>query len=680
MTLPLFAAALGLALLSGVVGLGACREPLRASLPLVCFPLLGLSGLASVATGLAALSGEPVGTELPLGLPWLAWSIRLDALSGLLLLLIGLVVFAVSLFGPGYSRDFIHGRQSMASLGFFTGLFVAGMQLVVVANDAFMFMVAWELMSLSSYFLVAFQHEQGANRRAAFLYLLMAHVGGLSILLAFGILAAFGQGFDFPAMRAAELTQLWAGLVFGLGFFGFGMKAGLVPLHAWLPEAHPVAPSHISALMSGVMLKVAVYGFVRLCFDLIGSFAVGWGVLVLGIGAISAVLGVLYAMGQTDIKRLLAWSSIENIGVIFMALGLGIIFMASDLPLLGSLGLIAALLHSLNHGLFKSLLFLGAGAIIQQTHQHSLEQMGGLLKRLPYTGVFFLVGCLSIASLPPFNGFASEWLTLQTALQGVSLDNGVLRIVIPVAAAMLALTAALGAMLFVRLYGIAFLGQPRSRQARQANLPSAGMRAAQGFLALLCLLLGLTPGLFVNLIALVPKGLGLPAIEASGWLWLMPATATAPTLAKGANSSGYAALLVLLTLVTAWLLVYGLMRLYRQQAWRSVPAWDCGFGPINARMQYSATAFAQPIRRIFEPLWRVEERLESSEGTKPAGAATELRYQLLLHEPIREWLYAPLGRWVLATARRVTRLQGGNLRAYLSYSFFTLIFLLWLVS
>lgn len=674
MTLGLLAAAVAFALLSGLVSLGACRESLRPWLPWVCFSLLSLSGLAAFAAGLSAMSSEAVTAQLPLGLPWLAWSVRLDALSGFFLLLIGVVVFAVSLFGPGYSREFAHGRQSLASLGVFSSLFISGMMLVVVANDAFMFMVSWELMSLSSYFLVAFQHEYGANRRAAFLYLLMAHISGLSILLAFGILAGFGNGFDFAAMRAAGLTPLWASLVFGLGFFGFGMKAGLIPLHAWLPEAHPVAPSHISALMSGVMLKVAVYGFVRLCFDLIGSFAVEWGVLVLLIGACSALLGVLYAMGQTDIKRLLAWSSVENIGVIFMALGLAIIFMASGLPMLGSLGLVAALLHSLNHALFKSLLFLGAGAVIQQTHQHSLEQMGGLLKRLPYTGAFFLVGCLSIASLPPFNGFASEWLTLQTALQGLALKSGVLRIMIPVTAAMLALTAALSAMLFVRLYGIAFLGQPRSRRARLAHLPSSGMRAAQGILALLCLVLGLMPGVFVKLIAQVPASLGFAVMETGNWLWLAPSL---DTKAAEASSKGYAAILVLLGLVGAWLLVRGFSRLFRSQPSRRVAPWDCGFGPINPRMQYSATAFAEPVRRIFRPLWRVEELLEPS---IPGKANSDLRYQLHLQEPFRRWLYDPLGRWVLATARRVTRLQGGNVRAYLAYSFFTLIFLLWLVS
>jgi len=669
--LHLFAYAVALSLLSGLAGVGASR--FRSLLKRVCFPLLGLSGLAAAAAGLLTLSGEPAVAQLPLGLPWLAWSVRIDALSGFILLLIGVVVFAVAVFGPGYTREFLHGRHSLSSLGVFTGLFVAGMQMVVVADDAFMFMVAWELMSLSSYFLVAFQHENAANRRAAFLYLLMAHIGGLAILLGYGVLAAFGGGFTFALMRTAELPLLWAGVAFALAFFGFGMKAGLVPLHAWLPEAHPVAPSHISALMSGVMLKVAVYGFVRVTFDLIGTVQVSWGVIVLLVGCVSALLGVLYAMQQTDIKRLLACSSIENVGIIFMALGLSLIFLAAGQPLLGSLGLIAALYHALNHALFKSLLFLGAGAVIQQTHQHSVEHMGGLLKRLPYTGTFFLIGCLSIASLPPFNGFASEWLTLQTALQGVVLDSGVLRIIIPVTAAMLALTAALGAMLFVRLYGIAFLGQPRTRQARQVHIPSLGMRAAQGLLAVLCLLLGVLPAVVIDVMGAIPQALGglpEPGITGQGWLWLTPVS---PAVAS------YSAPLVLLGLGLAWGLFYLLLHGRNHQRARRIHPWDCGFGPLSPRMQYTATAFAQPVRRIFRPVWQLDEKVERLSDEK-SGQITGLRHQLQVGDRAWGLLYEPVGRWVLVAARRVARMQSGNVRTYLSYSFFTLLFLLWLIT
>ncbi|MGA7801183.1 MAG: proton-conducting transporter membrane subunit, partial [Gammaproteobacteria bacterium] len=460
--------AVALCLVSALTALGADRLPWLTKR--LCFPLLGLAGALALVAGVAALlHGDVQTATLPLGLPWLHWHLRLDPLSGFFVALIGIVVFATALFGPGYVREFIHGPYSLAVLGGFTGLFVASMLLVVLADDAFLFMIAWELMSLASYFLVTYQHKQAANRRAGFLYLLMAQVGGLCILLAFGVLAGFGGGFSFDAMRGAALSSTWASAAFALAFVGFGMKAGLVPLHVWLPEAHPVAPSHVSALMSGVMLKVAVYGFLRVVFDLIGSVQWNWGLAVLAIGSVSALVGVLYALMQNDLKRLLAYSSVENMGIVFMGLGLSMIFLGTGHKVLGSIGLIAALYHCLGHAMFKSLLFLGVGAVSQRSHEQDLERMGGLLKRMPYTGGLFLIGSLSIAALPPFNGFVSEWLTFQTALQGAVLDSGVLRILIPVAAAVLALTGALAAACFVRAYGVGFLGLARTRHVRHAR-------------------------------------------------------------------------------------------------------------------------------------------------------------------------------------------------------------------
>ena len=378
-------------------------------------------------------------------MPWLHWHIRIDPLSGFFLCVLGLPLIAVSLYGPGYVREFQHGKHPLSVLGLFTGLFVAGMELVLLADDAFLFMIAWELMSVASYFLVAFQHDHAANRRAAFLYLLMAEIGAIAIILAYGVLAGFGGGLTFDALRGASLSPLWATIAFVLGLIGFGMKAGLVPIHAWLPEAHPVAPSHISALMSGVMLKIAVYGFIRFTFDLLNQLLWQWGVLVLVIGSASAVLGILYALQQQNLKRLLAYSSVENIGIIFMAIGLALIFLSSGQNQLGTLALIAALLHSLNHALFKSLLFLGAGAILHQAHEQSLKNMGGLIHRMPKLAAVFLVGTLSIAALPPLNGFVSEWLIFQAALQGGVIHSGVLRSLIPTASAVLALTSALAA-------------------------------------------------------------------------------------------------------------------------------------------------------------------------------------------------------------------------------------------
>ncbi|NOY62388.1 MAG: hydrogenase 4 subunit B, partial [Gammaproteobacteria bacterium] len=541
---------------SALVSLGA--EGRAWVLSRLAFPLLGLAGLASIVVGLQALlGGQLLTAQWPLGLPWLHWHLRLDALAGFFLALIGTGTLAVSLYGPGYIREYRHSPYSLVVLGLATGLFVAGMQLVVLADDAFAFMVAWELMSLSSYFLVAFQHQNAANRRAAFLYLLMAQVGGLCILLAFGVLAGFGDGFTFDAMREADLNLTWASVAFGLGLLGFGMKAGLVPLHAWLPEAHPVAPSHVSALMSGVMLKVAVYGFIRLVFDLIGELHWGWGVVLLIIASITALFGVLYALVQHDLKRLLAYHSIENIGIIFIGLGLSIIFFGTGHPLLGALGLVAALYHCLNHMLFKSLLFLGAGAVLQGSREHDMERMGGLLARMPWTGLLFLIGCISISALPPFNGFVSEWLTFQTALQAASLESGVLRAVIPIAAAVLALTGALAAACFVKVYGVVFLGQPRSRRVQRTREATRGMVLAQGLLAVLCLMFGVLPTFTVAALNQVVVGLtgsSLQAATAHGWLWLTPISA---------ETASYGAPLVLLGVLLAlgaWFVVYRFLR------------------------------------------------------------------------------------------------------------------------
>jgi formate hydrogenlyase subunit 3/multisubunit Na+/H+ antiporter MnhD subunit len=663
--LVLAGSAVALALVSALVSLYSARVPQL--LRQLVMPLFALAGLAALAAGLGALvQGGVAVAELPLGLPWLPWGIRLDALSGFFLCVIGVVSFAAGVYGRGYVRGFERGGDSLPALGGFTGLFLAGMLLVVLADDAFLFMVAWELMSLSSYFLVAFHHDHAANRRAAFLYLLMAHIGGLSILLGYGVLASFGDGFAFDAMRDAELSFGWASVAFVLAFVGFGMKAGLVPLHAWLPEAHPVAPSHISALMSGVMLKVAVYGFIRVVFDLIGQFHWQWSVAVLAIGSVSALMGVLYALMQHDLKRLLAYHSVENIGIIFIGLGLALLFLSTGHPVVGTLAFVAALYHTINHALFKGLLFLGAGAVLHSTHERDLEQMGGLLRRMPWTGVFFLVGCISISALPPFNGFVSEWLTFQAALQAWRLDSGVLRSLIPITAAVLALTGALAAACFVKVYGVAFLGQARSRHVRRARRVPHSMRVGQGVLALLCLLLGVLPTYFIDLFDAVPRqvlGRGLTQASAHGWLWLTP---IAP------ETASYGAPLVAITLAVAlmlglWLLGRGIRRV------RRCDAWDCGFAPPTATMQYTASAFAQPIRRVFGLLFHIDEGLEAQHNGR-------LRHHL--HVSDRAWglLYMPVARLVERAARHVVHLQSGNIRIYLGWTLATLLVLLWITA
>jgi len=657
------------ALASGLLPVFFSRSD--AAVRTVAFGLLGLSGLAGILGGGGALLGGLTITRvLPVGLPWLHSHLRLDPLAGFFLLLVGLVTLVAAMYGPAYVRQYEEGPQPLLPLTLFTGLFVAGMNLVLLAADAFSFMIAWELMSVTSYFLVAYQHQHETHRRAAFIYLLMAQVGGLFILLGFGVLAGFGGGFDFAAMTAAQVPAKWATIAFLLAFIGFGMKAGVVPLHVWLPQAHPVAPSHISALMSGVMLKVAVYGFIRFVYDLLGTIHWQWGGLALFVGSASAVLGVLYALMQHDLKRLLAYHSVENIGIIYVGLGLSMIFAGTGHPQLAALGLIAALYHCLNHALFKSLLFFGAGSILQQSGEHDLNRMGGLIRRMPVTAVCFLIGCISISALPPFNGFVSEWLTFQAALQGTALKSGVLGALIPVAAAVLALTGALAAACFVKVFGVCFLGLSRSERCSTATETARGPLLGQVLLGLLCLLFGVLPTWTVGHLETVARQFlpeGMPEATAQGWLWLTPIS---PRVAS------YGAPLVLFGIGLAWLLAWlWLHPPHRKMPVRVGPAWDCGFGPLNARMQYTATAFTMPIRRIFGPVWPIREHFRPASAEEPRG-----RYDLHIDDWVWLKVYQPIGRLLLATARRLALIQGGNIRTYLAYSFFTLLFLLLVVS
>jgi len=669
-------AAIICAVMSGAISLFAVRRH-PGFLHTGSFLFLFIAGMADVvAGGWALLANLIVTDQLALGLPWLEWHLRLDPLSGFFLVLLGTLVTATSLYGPSYTREYTHGEapQPLPPLGVFTATFVLGMQMLLLADDALVFMIFWEIMSLSGYFLVVYQHQHAANRHAAFLYLLLAHVGALVILLAFGVLAAFGGGLTFAQMRAAPLSPLWATLAFAFAFLGFGTKAGMVPLHVWLPDAHPVAPSHISALMSGVMLKMGIYGIIRVSYDLIGEVRWEWGVAMLIVGTASALLGVLYALMQHDLKRLLAYHSIENIGIILMGLGMSMIFLGSGQPLLGTLGLVAALYHTLNHALFKGLLFLGAGAVLYRTHERDLEHMGGLIQRMPVTAFMFLVGSVAISALPPFNGFVSEWLTFQTALQAPALDNGVLRMIMPIAAALLALTGALAAACFVKAFGIAFLGRPRSRHVAHAREVPRGMLLGMGLLAVLCLVLGILPVPMIEAMAPITQLLvhsALPSATAQGWLWLTPVS---PDVAS------YSAPFVMLALI----LVFGLGYLFLKRGavpTRRCSPWDCGFGQLNHRMEYTSTAFTQPIRRIFGAVWKVEESVETSTvGVGPIRRVTGINHYL----HVQDWswfkVYLPIGSLVLEAARRIGFIQTGSIHTYLKYSFWTLIFLLWIVS
>ncbi len=627
----------------------------------VLFPLGALVAVGVAFLGaIALLAGHsPQILLLPLGLPNLPFHARLDTLSGFFLLLLGLAGAGISAFAAGYFRSGQGTAPGLLCLQYH--VFLASMALVILADDAYFFMVVWESMALSSYFLVTSQHRIPEIRRAGFLYLLMAHIGALCILLSFGVLQGGRWQFTFDAMRGASLTPFWASAAFLLALIGFGAKAGLVPLHVWLPEAHPAAPSPVSALMSGFMLKTAVYGMLRITFDLLHIRYWWWGVLVLSIGLLSALFGAIFAAVQTDMKRLLAYSSIENIGIIFTGIGLAILFAACGLPLFAALALTAALIHSLNHSLFKSLLFLATGSVLHATNQRSLGKLGGLIRRMPWVATLALIGTLAIAGLPPLNGFVSEWLLLQSFLFTPQIPHAFLNMLIPLGAALLALTVALAAYVMVKFYGVIFLGQHREPSLVHAHDADWLERIGLAWLALGCIAIGVMPQLALRAAGAVTGTLLGQTVNLSSPFWWI-----APIASKQASYSG---LILLAGIVGVVGITFMMVRVLAHGRIRRTASWDLGYPWQTSRMQDTAEGFGQPIRHIFGPFFRMERELPVPTDTTP-------HYRVHIEDRLWRALYLPIARGVQRLADWIGLLQGGRLAIYLLYSFLTLIALL----
>ncbi len=640
------------------------RRPLAS--PLIYGASAAVS-LAGLILALAEMTGAPMAAALPLGLPWLGAHFRVDALSAFFLAIVNFGGLAASIYAIGYGR---HESAPQRILPFFAS-FLAGMNLVALADDAFTFLIAWEFMSLSSWALVMAHHREPENRRAGYIYLVMAAFGTFCLLLAFGLLAGPAGGYTFAEMRAHAQEPLTGALVLVLLLLGAGSKAGLVPLHVWLPLAHPAAPSHVSALMSGVMTKIAIYGFIRIVFDLLGPPEWWWALPVLALGGVTAVAGVLYALMQSDMKRLLAYSTVENVGIVFIGLGLALAFRANGMDAAAALALTAALMHALNHMLFKSLLFFGAGAILNATGLRDIEKLGGLIRLMPATALFFLAGSAAISALPPFNGFVSEWMTFQAILLSPALPQWGLKLMVPAVGAGLALAAAFAAACYVRAFGIVFLSQPRSGAASMAREADRFSLAAMAALAALCLLLGVMPGLAIDALAPVAQGLigtHMPRQLSEPWLSIVP-------IAE--SRSSYNGLLVLLFITTSATAAVLAIHRFASRAVRRAPSWDCGYAEGSPMLQYSASGFSQPLRRIFGTLaYRIDERVDM-----PApGDTRAARYRLELRDMAWETLYAPLAGVVMSTAEYLNRFQFLTIRRYLSLVFFALILLLIMVA
>jgi hydrogenase-4 component B len=648
----------------GLIGLMGLLRPRSVGLAgRTLFPLGALCGVLLALVALASLAAPVEQRTLVIGLPDLPMHVRQDALSSVFLALLGAVSAGISVFAAGYFRRGQGTPPGLLCLQYH--VFLASMGLVLLADDAYAFMVAWETMALSSYFLVTAQHGLPEIRRAGFLYLLIAHLGALTILLSFGVMQGGSWQFTFDAMRGAHLSPQWASVAFLLALAGFGAKAGLVPLHVWLPEAHPAAPSPVSALMSGVMLKTAVYGMLRVSFDLLGHEVWWWGLVPLALGLFAALFGVVFAAVQTDMKRLLAYSSIENLGIIFSALGLALVFRGAGMLALAALALIALLYHTLNHAFIKSLLFLGTGAVLHSTGERNLGRLGGLIHRMPWVAALTLVGALAMSGLPPLNGFVSEWLLLQAFLFAHQVPRPFINMLLPLGAALLVLAAALAAYVMVKFFGVTFLGRPREAGLARAHDAGVLERIGLVWLALGCVALGLLPTYIIGALRPVVEQLGaaLPPGPVSPW-WLL-----APVPGRQVSYSPIVFLLAITAIVIVTVLA---VRLFYHGHRRTARAWDCGFGELTPRMQDTAEGFGQPIRHIFASFFAITRELPSPFDRAP-------RYSVTVADRIWQGLYLPLGSLVQRATDAVAWLQQGRIATYLLYSFVTLVLLLALV-
>ena len=638
--------------------------------------LAALGAVGGAGTGfalgvVALLSGQSFSVSVPLIIPLTGFALRLDGLGAFFLVIVGLVGASAALYGFGYSAAY-EGRYSLRVMGAMLNVLLLSLSLQVLADNALTFLLTWEGMSLSAYWLVLTEHDQPGTVRAGVWYMAMTHAGFAALVAMFLLLSGGELTTSFAAIRsgAASLAPLARDAVFLLALFGFGSKAGIVPLHVWLPMAHPVAPSHVSALMSGVVIKMGIYGLVRVALDLLGGGPAWWGGVVLGIGAVSALLGVLYALMEHDLKRLLAYHSVENIGIILIGVGAGLVFRSYGLMTLAALGFIGGLYHTINHASFKGLLFLGAGSVLHATHTRNMEEMGGLIKRMPWTALFFLIGSAAISALPPLNGFASEWLVFQALLGGFNIPVPEVAVLMPVAVGMLALTSGLAAACFVKAFGITFLALPRSQEAKHAHEAPFSMRLGMAILALACAGLGLAPFAVVPVLGGVLSGLGglpdtRPTFTLNVSLQMPGALAQmSPTLAA-------LGLLIVLALVP---LVMWLLRLNRRL--RVSDSWGCGRVGQTPRMEYTATAFAEPLRRVFAELYRPSRELTIDFHPESKYFVQSIEYKSDITPLFDRWLYDPFLWLVRFAARQVRRLQAGSLHLYLVYVIVVLVILL----
>ncbi len=650
----------GACALAGLGVVAAAVSPRLVRSWLVGVATVGI-GVAGLVAGVAALRGQPFAVRLPGLVPLAGVQVALDPLGGWFVAVTGGVLTVAALYGIGYAGH-AHGpagRGAQAALP----VFAAALVLVPAAGSVSTLLVLWELMAAASLVLVLAEHRaRSAVAEAGWWYAVLTHLGFVAILLGLVLYAARAGGDSFADLRAAHLSPGLRGVVFVLVFVGFGSKAGLVPLHVWLPRAHAEAPSPVSAMLSAAMVNLGVYGVVRIGFDLLGGGARWWWLLVLAVGAASALYGILQATVAADLKRLLAYSTVENMGLVFLGLGAAGIFHASGAPTLAALAMAAALLHVLNHAGFKALLFAAAGSVLRATGSRDLDALGGLRSRMPATTVMFAVGALGAAALPPGNGFVSEWLLLQSLVHALPAGGVVTAVAMPLAVAVVALTAGLAVATFVKALGVGFFARPRSDAAAAATESPPVMLAAMGVLAAACFGLALVPtalGPVLSRAVGVATHTPVEAVRGGVGLRLAGIASTmSPLLIAVALAVAVAGTAVLVRLVT--------LRVTRR---RAVPLWDCGAGAPTARMQYTATSFAEPLQRVFDDVLAPDTDVDVTPHEESRYLVARVAYQQRVPDRVEHALYAP----VIAAARRLGRLgpvlANGSVHRYLAYGF-----------
>ncbi|MFO7989270.1 MAG: proton-conducting transporter membrane subunit [Thermodesulfobacteriota bacterium] len=649
-----FFVAISLILAGGVLSLMTARHHLFSRAGAVI--LISAGCVWGLVDAVAALTGSVTHTASFQYLNLFFLAFEMDALSAFFLGVIFLVCLMAAVYSFHYTEDDTASVKT-AVTAFFFSLLAVSMAMVVTAANIITFMLSWELMSLSSFFLVIHSYEQKENQYAGFLYFVFSHVGAMFLFAGFAVVYTHTGSFGFTDVHT--LTEGAKILAFVLFFIGFGSKAGVFPFHVWLPHAHPAAPSHISAVMSGVMIKTGIYGILRI-YSLLELPAPVFGYLVVGAGVVSGILGVVYALGQTDIKRLLAYSSVENIGIILIGTGLGMIGVASRNPLMAVLGFSGALFHVLNHALFKSLLFMGAGMVVHQTGTRSMDALGGLLKTMKITGSAFVIGSLAICGLPPFNGFAGEFVVYLGGFQGITLDK--IPFAVSVAAIIgLAVIGGLALACFTRVLGIVFQGEPRTGAARNKTESGTTMLTAMGILAAACVIIGVFPGWFFNL-----------SLSAVGALNL--GYARIP-MAPFAQITGHITLgaFVILLLV---LIVAGV----RSWAYRAKPVsqsgtWGCGFTRPTVKMQYTGASYAFEMVRFFRPAAPIEERHPPVSGRFPVAT----RYESRVHDIAERYMEPGVVRPVQFLFDRLRWIQHGDIHLYIGYILLAIVLLLFFI-